>query len=60
MLPRKSNEYATAAVQTIIGQVLEGIKQLPEDAQTIPLTEALTAFMEAWMDHILKEKIKFR
>lgn len=59
VLPRKSNEYATAAVQTIIGQVLEGIKQLPEDAQTIPLTEALTAFMEAWMDHILKEKIKF-
>ncbi|XP_067838768.1 uncharacterized protein ccdc142 [Heptranchias perlo] len=58
-LPSKPNEYATAAVQTVIGQILEGIQPLPEDAQTIPLTEALTAFMEAWMDHILKQKIKF-
>ncbi|XP_072353634.1 uncharacterized protein ccdc142 isoform X3 [Scyliorhinus torazame] len=58
-LPSKPNEYATAAVQTVIGQVLEGIQPLPEDAQTIPLTEALTAFMEAWMDHILRQKIKF-
>ncbi|XP_059821572.1 uncharacterized protein ccdc142 isoform X3 [Hypanus sabinus] len=59
VLPSKSNEYATAAVHAIFGQVLEGIHQLPEDAQIIPLTEALTAFVEAWMDHILKEKIKF-
>ncbi|XP_051889641.1 uncharacterized protein ccdc142 isoform X2 [Pristis pectinata] len=59
VLPSKSNEYATAAVHAVIARVLEGIHQLPEDAQIIPLTEALTAFMEAWMDHILKEKIKF-
>uniref|UniRef100_UPI00398E7DAE uncharacterized protein ccdc142 isoform X2 n=1 Tax=Pristiophorus japonicus TaxID=55135 RepID=UPI00398E7DAE len=58
-LSSKPNEYATAAVQTVIGQVLEGIQPLPEDAQTIPLTAALTAFMEAWMDHILKQKITF-
>ncbi|XP_067885735.1 uncharacterized protein ccdc142 isoform X2 [Heterodontus francisci] len=58
-LPSKPNEYAIAAVQSVIGQVLEGIQPLPEDARTIPLTEALTAFMEGWMDHILKQKIKF-
>ncbi|XP_078079233.1 uncharacterized protein ccdc142 isoform X2 [Mustelus asterias] len=58
-LPSKPNEYATVAAQTVIGQVLEGIQPLPEDAQTIPLTEALTAFMEAWMDYILRQKIKF-
>ncbi|XP_072431630.1 uncharacterized protein ccdc142 isoform X2 [Chiloscyllium punctatum] len=58
-LPSKPNEYATAAVQTVIGQVLKGIQPLPEDAQTVPLAEALTAFMGAWMDHILKQKIKF-
>ncbi|XP_078409511.1 uncharacterized protein ccdc142 isoform X1 [Cetorhinus maximus] len=58
-IPSKPNEYATAAVQTVIGQVLEGIQPLPEDAQIVPLTEALTAFMEAWMDHILRQKIKF-
>ncbi|XP_043565469.1 uncharacterized protein ccdc142 isoform X4 [Chiloscyllium plagiosum] len=58
-LPSKPNEYATDAVQTVIGQVLKGIQPLPEDAQTVPLAEALTAFMGAWMDHILKQKIKF-
>ncbi|XP_059505968.1 uncharacterized protein ccdc142 isoform X3 [Stegostoma tigrinum] len=58
-LPSKPNEYAMAATQTVIGQVLKGIQPLPEDDQTVPLTEALTAFMEAWMDHILKQKIKF-
>ncbi|XP_069779836.1 uncharacterized protein ccdc142 isoform X3 [Narcine bancroftii] len=59
VVPSKSSVYATTAVHVIIGQVLEGIQRLPEDAQIIPLTEALTAFMEAWMDHILKQKIKF-
>uniref|UniRef100_A0A4W3I6F9 Coiled-coil protein 142 C-terminal domain-containing protein n=1 Tax=Callorhinchus milii TaxID=7868 RepID=A0A4W3I6F9_CALMI len=58
-LPSNPSEYATAAVQAVIGQVLEGIQPLPEDAQIIPLTMALTAFMEGWMDHILKQKIKF-
>lgn len=44
----------------MIGQVLEGVQPLPDDARIPALTEAMTAFMEAWMEHILKQKIKFR
>ena len=44
----------------MIGQVLEGVQPLPEEARVPALTEAMTAFMEAWMEHILKQKIKFR
>ncbi|XP_028657436.2 uncharacterized protein ccdc142 isoform X1 [Erpetoichthys calabaricus] len=58
-LPNSPSDYASSAAQTVIGQVLEGIQPLPDEAQVPPLTEAMTAFMEAWMDHILKMKIKF-
>ncbi len=44
----------------MIGQVLEGVQPLPDDSRILALTEAMTAFMEAWMEHILKQKIKFR
>ncbi len=44
----------------MIGQVLEGVQPLPNDSRILALTEAMTAFMEAWMEHILKQKIKFR
>ncbi|KAG2466221.1 CC142 protein, partial [Polypterus senegalus] len=58
-LPNSPSDYASSAAQTVIGQVLEGIQPLPDEAQVPPLIEAMTAFMEAWMDHILKKKIKF-
>ena len=44
----------------MIGQVLEGVQPLPDEARIPALAEAMTAFMEAWMEHILKQKIKFR
>ncbi|XP_028809440.1 uncharacterized protein ccdc142 isoform X1 [Denticeps clupeoides] len=58
-LPSSPSEYATSAAQSVLGQVLEGIRPLPEEAWLPALTEAMTAFMEAWMEHILKQKIKF-
>uniref|UniRef100_H3B4J4 Coiled-coil protein 142 C-terminal domain-containing protein n=2 Tax=Latimeria chalumnae TaxID=7897 RepID=H3B4J4_LATCH len=58
-LPTGPSDYAATAAQTVIGQVLDGIHSHSEDAQIFPLTEAMTAFMEAWMEHILKQKIKF-
>ncbi|XP_043919397.1 coiled-coil domain-containing protein 142 [Protopterus annectens] len=58
-VPSNPSEYATVAAQSVIGQVMEGIKLLSEDAQIHPLGEVLTAFVEAWMDHILKQRIKF-
>jgi len=59
-LPSSPSDYAASAAQSVIGQVLEGVQTLPDDARVPALAEAMTAFMEAWMEHILKQKIKFR
>lgn len=58
--PRNPSEYASLAAQTVIGQVLEAVAPLSEDAHVQALTVTMTAFMEAWMEHILRQKIKFR
>ncbi|KAJ8262481.1 hypothetical protein GJAV_G00166960 [Gymnothorax javanicus] len=58
-LPSNPSDYAAFAAQNTIGQVLEGVRPLPDEARIPVLTEAMTAFMEAWMEHILKQKIKF-
>lgn len=58
--PSSPSEYASLAAQTVIGQVLEGVAPLSDDARVQALSITMTAFMEAWMEHILKQKIKFR
>uniref|UniRef100_W5MYQ8 Coiled-coil domain containing 142 n=1 Tax=Lepisosteus oculatus TaxID=7918 RepID=W5MYQ8_LEPOC len=58
-LPGSPSEYAASAAHSVLGQVLEGVQPLPDEARALALTEATTAFMEAWMEHILKQKIKF-
>lgn len=58
-VPSEPSEYATAAVQTVVCQVLEGIQSLPQESQIAALTQVLGVFMEAWMGHILHHKIKF-
>ncbi|XP_064360034.1 coiled-coil domain-containing protein 142 [Dromaius novaehollandiae] len=58
-LPSCPSEYAAAAAQTVLGQVLQGAQLLPRDAQAPTLARVTTAFAEAWMDHILARKIKF-
>ncbi|KAM7417013.1 hypothetical protein PAMA_016907 [Pampus argenteus] len=57
--PSSPSEYAALAAQTMIGQVLEGVAPLSDDARVQALSITMTAFMEAWMEHILKQKIKF-
>ncbi|XP_035856796.1 uncharacterized protein ccdc142 isoform X2 [Sander lucioperca] len=57
--PGSPSEYASVAAQTVIGQVLEGVAPLSDDARVQALSITMTAFMEAWMEHILKQKIKF-
>ncbi|XP_032411562.1 uncharacterized protein ccdc142 isoform X1 [Xiphophorus hellerii] len=59
VFPRNPSEYASLAAQTVIGQVLEAVAPLSEDAHVQALTVTMTAFMEAWMEHILRQKIKF-
>lgn len=58
--PSSPSEYASLAAQTVVGQVLEGVAPLSDDARVQALSITMTAFMEAWMEHILKQKIKFR
>ncbi|XP_071060611.1 uncharacterized protein ccdc142 [Pseudochaenichthys georgianus] len=57
--PSSPSEYVSLAAQTVIGQVLEGVAPLSEDARVQALSITTTAFMEAWMEHILKQRIKF-
>ncbi|NXO54890.1 CC142 protein, partial [Aramus guarauna] len=52
--------YAASAAQAVLGQVLQGAQLLPCDAQAPALARVTTAFLEAWMDHILAQRIKFR
>ncbi|XP_030402945.1 coiled-coil domain-containing protein 142 isoform X2 [Gopherus evgoodei] len=58
-LPSTPGEYALAAAQSVLGQVLQGIQLLPRESQVPALTHVISAFVEAWMDHILTQKIKF-
>ncbi|KAM6362473.1 coiled-coil domain-containing protein 142 isoform 2-T2 [Alca torda] len=58
-LPSSPSEYAAAAAQAVLGQVLQGAQLLPRDAQAPTLARVTTAFLEAWMDHILAQRIKF-
>lgn len=59
-LPSSPSAYAAAAAQAVLGQVLQGAQLLPRDAQAPALARVTTAFLEAWMDHILAQRIKFR
>ncbi|XP_071362750.1 uncharacterized protein ccdc142 [Trachinotus anak] len=57
--PSSPSEYASLAAQTVIGQVLEGVAPLSDDARVQALSVTMTAFLEAWMEHILRQRIKF-
>ncbi|NXG76108.1 CC142 protein, partial [Baryphthengus martii] len=59
-LPSSPSAYAAAAAQAVLGQVLQGAQLLPREAQAPALARVTTAFLEAWMDHILAQRIKFR
>ncbi|KAM6924022.1 glycerophosphocholine cholinephosphodiesterase ENPP6 [Xenentodon cancila] len=58
-LPISPSAYVAQAAHSVIGQVLEGVASMSDDAQVQALSITMTAFMEAWMEHILKKKIKF-
>ncbi|CAL8268896.1 unnamed protein product [Boreogadus saida] len=57
--PSRPSEYMLFAAQSVIGQVLEGVAPLSDDARVQTLGITMTAFVEAWMEHILKHKIRF-
>ncbi|XP_077588435.1 coiled-coil domain-containing protein 142 isoform X4 [Stigmatopora nigra] len=57
--PMSPNEYPELAAQNVIGQVLDCVMLLSNDVCIQALSLTMTAFMEAWMEHILKQQIKF-
>ncbi|XP_045405860.1 coiled-coil domain-containing protein 142 [Lemur catta] len=58
-LPRVPSEYAGLVVRTILEPVLQGLQGLPPEAQAPALSQALTAILGAWLDHILTHGIRF-
>ncbi|XP_068927918.1 coiled-coil domain-containing protein 142 isoform X2 [Petaurus breviceps papuanus] len=58
-LPSIPSDYAELVVGAVLGPVLQGVQGLPPQAQGPPLTQALTALLDAWLNHILTQKIKF-
>ncbi|XP_004844730.1 coiled-coil domain-containing protein 142 [Heterocephalus glaber] len=58
-LPRVPSEYAGLVVRTVLEPVLKGVQGLPPQAQALGLSQALTAILGAWLDHILTHGIRF-
>ncbi|XP_077319346.1 uncharacterized protein LOC143941189 isoform X2 [Lithobates pipiens] len=55
-----ASEYAQAAVSAVVVPVLDGVILLCLEERVSAVCVAVRVFMEAWMEHILREKIKFR
>ncbi|XP_004622860.2 coiled-coil domain-containing protein 142 isoform X3 [Sorex araneus] len=58
-LPSIPSEYAGLVVRTVLEPVLQGLQELPTQAQASALGQALTAILGAWLDHILTHEIRF-
>ncbi|XP_065785681.1 coiled-coil domain-containing protein 142 isoform X3 [Muntiacus reevesi] len=59
-LPSIPSEYAGLVVRRVLEPVLQGLHGLPPQAQAPALSQALTAILGAWLDHILSHGIRFR
>ena len=59
-LPSTHQEYVEHAVAALIDPVVAGVCKLKTTAQLSALSIAVTAVGEAWSEHILKHKIRFR
>uniref|UniRef100_A0A8C3X2V4 Coiled-coil domain containing 142 n=1 Tax=Catagonus wagneri TaxID=51154 RepID=A0A8C3X2V4_9CETA len=58
-LPSVPSEYAGLVVRRVLEPVLQGLQGLPPQAQAPALSQALTAVLGAWLDHILTHGIRF-
>ncbi|KAL1768117.1 hypothetical protein HispidOSU_015610 [Sigmodon hispidus] len=57
--PSAPSEYAGMVVYAVLEPVLQGLQGLPPEAQVPALSQALTAILGAWLDHILTHGIRF-
>ncbi|XP_073418880.1 coiled-coil domain-containing protein 142 [Dendrobates tinctorius] len=53
------SEYAEAAITFVLVPVLEGVHKLTSEEQMSAVSGAVRAFMEAWLGHILQERMRF-
>ncbi|KAM9330223.1 coiled-coil domain-containing protein 142 [Gastrophryne carolinensis] len=53
------SEYAEAGLGVVLRPVLEGARALCEEERVAAVSAALTSYMEAWMGHILRERLTF-
>ncbi|XP_066276929.1 uncharacterized protein [Branchiostoma lanceolatum] len=58
-LPEEPNTYAEQAVETVLFPVTEGVSKLKTTAQISAVSVVVSAMLESWLGHILKERIKF-
>ncbi|XP_057599270.1 coiled-coil domain-containing protein 142 [Hippopotamus amphibius kiboko] len=58
-LPSIASDYAQLVVRRVLEPVLQGLQGLPPQAQAPALSQALTAILGAWLDHILTHGIRF-
>ncbi|XP_059972598.1 coiled-coil domain-containing protein 142 isoform X2 [Mesoplodon densirostris] len=57
--PSTPREYAGLVLRGVLEPVLQGLRGLPHQAQAPALSQALTAILGAWLDHILTHRIRF-
>ncbi|KAM3910432.1 coiled-coil domain-containing protein 142 isoform 2-T2 [Leptodactylus fuscus] len=53
------SDYAQAAVNTVLVPVLEVVRTLGVEEQLSAVALTIGVFMEAWMGHILRERLRF-
>ncbi|XP_069616027.1 coiled-coil domain-containing protein 142-like [Ranitomeya imitator] len=53
------SEYAEATITSVLVPVLEGVHKLTSEEQMSAVSGAVGAFMEAWLGHILQERMRF-
>lgn len=53
------SEYARAAVNVVLAPLLDGVRLLSLEEQVSAVSATVGVFMEAWMEHILQERLRF-
>ena len=59
-LPCEANAYVLQAIHSLMEPVVRGVMQLRTTAQLSAVSVAATAMCDAWTDHILALRIRFR
>ncbi|XP_075711357.1 coiled-coil domain-containing protein 142 isoform X2 [Rhinoderma darwinii] len=54
------SDYSRAAVNAVLVPLLEGVSPLSLEEQMAAVSVTIVVFMEAWMEHILRERMRFR